>query len=266
MATASLNYRYFGTEGHPPLVILHGLLGSSRNWRAAAQALSEQFDVFALDLRNHGDSPHTDEHTYTAMAGDVLAWLRAQALGPVWLVGHSLGGKVGMRLAAHHPELLKALVVIDISPKDNPPYNARAFAAMNTLDLGALERREDAEAHLLAYGLKDEVFRKFILSTLVREPDGGFRWRHNQPALSAALAHMGRNSLGEDDVYTGPTLFIRGESSPFIEDSDAPGMAKHCPGYMLTTVANSGHNVHTDNLQGLIKAVELFHQRVDGGG
>lgn len=261
--TIELKYRYFGGEGNPPLVILHGLLGHSRNWQTAAKALAADFEVFALDLRNHGDSPHDSRHDYPALMADVVAWLAGQQLGPVWLLGHSMGGKTAMRLACQHPELLKALVVVDISPVQNPPYNAVAFAAMAALDVANLERREDADAVFQRYGLKDAAFRQFLLASLVRVPDGGYRWRHNLDVLINSMGELSASPLDEGMVYAGPALFLRGEQSPFVEDRHAPVIEKHFPNYILSTVSQAGHNVHMENLAGMQSTLKLFKQRVE---
>src|SRR5690606_9374454 len=103
---------------NPPLVILHGLLGSSRNWQTAGKDLAERFHVAALDLRNHGSSPHADEMSYAAMMADVLAWMDARGLGRVTLLGHSMGRILAMLLACRHPERIERLIVVDIAPKD----------------------------------------------------------------------------------------------------------------------------------------------------
>ena len=127
-----LFHRDLGGSGKPPLVILHGMLGSSRNWQTAGRDLSEHFHVNALDLRNHGGSPHADEMDYSVMVADVLRWLDVQQIERVTLMGHSMGGKVGMLLACHHPQRVERLVVVDIAPKDYYWTGHRAeFAAMN---------------------------------------------------------------------------------------------------------------------------------------
>src|SRR5690606_24200481 len=113
----TLAHRDLGGEGKPPLVVLRGLLGSSRNWMAAGKDLSPDFHVMALDLRNHGESGHAPEHNYLTMTNDVLAWLDEAGLERVRLMGHSMGGKTAMRLACLAPERVEALVVVDIAPR-----------------------------------------------------------------------------------------------------------------------------------------------------
>ncbi len=145
----TLNYRDLGGTGRPPLVILHGLLGSSRNWQAAGRALAERYHVLALDLRGHGQSPHARPVTYEAMAGDVMAWLDARELGRVSLLGHSMGGKVAMLLACRNPDRVERLFVVDVAPKGYRwASNREAFAAMNELDLTSLGSRAEAERAL----------------------------------------------------------------------------------------------------------------------
>ncbi len=188
-----LAYRYFGGEGQPPLVILHGLLGSSRNWTTAGKQLARTFEVFALDLRGHGDSPFAPpprhDYSYATMAGDVAAWLDARGVRRPVLLGHSLGGKVAMRLAADQPARLRALVVADIAPRDYAPHHAAAFAAMRALDLAAITSRSEAEKLLLAQ-LAEQNLARFLLTNLVREGDDAFRWRLDVYGLFAALPQL----------------------------------------------------------------------------
>jgi esterase len=137
-----LFHRDLGGAGRPPMIILHGILGSSRNWQTAGGDLAAHYHVFAMDLRNHGASPHAAEMSFAAMADDVRAWMDTQGLPRAALLGHSMGGKVAMLFACRHPERVDRLVVVDIAPKDYAsPGQRAAFAAMNELDLNGLRSR-----------------------------------------------------------------------------------------------------------------------------
>ena len=143
-----LSHRDLGGAGNPPLVLLHGMLGSSRNWQTAGRDLAARFHVLAVDLRNHGVSPHAPTMTYSEMVADVLAWLDAQGLASVTLLGHSMGGKVAMLLACRHPERVSRLLVVDIAPKDYQWVGHRAsFAAMNELNLADLRSRAQIDVN-----------------------------------------------------------------------------------------------------------------------
>ena len=241
-----LFHRDLGGSGLPPLVILHGLLGSSRNWQTAGRDLATHYHVFALDLRNHGASPHADEMSYDAMASDVIAWLDHQGLQQVILMGHSMGGKVAMLLACRFPSRVARLVVVDSAPKDYYWVAHRAeFDAMNALDLHLLPSRANAEKQFETR-VADWTMRKFLATNLERVPDGGWRWVVNLPALTAALSTLEKNPLQATDQFVGPVVFITGGKSPYVESSDWPLLMAHFPAVRWESIAESGHNPHME--------------------
>jgi pimeloyl-ACP methyl ester carboxylesterase len=254
-----LAYRYFGEEGQPLLVILHGLLGSSRNWTTVGKLLARSFDVFALDLRGHGDSPPAPDGDYSfkAMAGDVAAWLQERAIPRCFLLGHSLGGKVAMRLAVDAPARFSGLIVADIAPRDYPPHHLAAFDAMQALDLAALTSRAQAEEFLRSR-LADGGLARFLLTNLVREADAGFRWRIDLAGLQAALPEISRNSLLPGEKFSGPALFLRGDRSDYIRDGDRPAIAAHFPRHQILALGQAGHNLHVDQPAAFATALEYF--------
>ncbi len=250
----ALYHRDLGGSGDPPIVLLHGLLGSSRNWQTAGRALAEKRRVYALDLRNHGLSPHAAAMSYTSMVADVLAWLDAQALGPVELVGHSMGGKVAMLLACRHPERVGRLVVVDIAPKAYSwPERRQEFAAMNALDLAALVSRADAEARMEAL-VPGWAERKFLTTNLERTP-AGWRWQINLPAITAALPQLEGNPLGPADTFGGAALFIAGEKSGYIKPGDREAILRHFPSGRLEVIPGSGHTPHIEAREAFVRAV-----------
>jgi pimeloyl-ACP methyl ester carboxylesterase len=252
-----LAHRDLGGEGKPPLVILHGLLGSSRNWQTAGRDLAAQFHVSALDLRNHGESFHAREMDYATMAADVIAWLDAQSLARVRLLGHSMGGKIAMLLACRHPKRVEKLVVVDIAPKAYPRSHARDFEAMNSLDVASLASREDAE-HQIAPLVPDWAMRKFLLTNLERQSGGGFRWTINLPGLTDALPLLEGEFLDADDRYDGETLFVLGEKSRYFAPGDEALVAPHFPRVRFVTIAGSGHNPHFDAREEFVEEVVAF--------
>jgi pimeloyl-ACP methyl ester carboxylesterase len=138
----TLFHRDLGGAGGPSRVLLHGMLGSSRNWQSAGADLAAHFHVRAPDLRNHGASPHADEMTYEALLEDLLGWLDGQGLARATFVGHSMGGKVAMLLACRNLGRVERLVVVDIAPRDYFwPGHRQSFAAMNELNLADLRSR-----------------------------------------------------------------------------------------------------------------------------
>ncbi|MFT3828738.1 MAG: alpha/beta fold hydrolase [Opitutaceae bacterium] len=253
-----LFHRDFGGAGKPPLVVIHGLLGSSRNWQTVGAELSEQRHVFALDLRNHGMSPHAEDHDFSTMEADVLRWMDAQGIARAALMGHSMGGKVAMALACHHPERVERLVSVDIAPRD---YDASKFKAileaMLAIDPAKLASRAEAETQLSAV-VKDWAMLKFLATNLERGDDGRFQWRVNVPALHAELDEIARTSLAPDDRYEGPTLFVIGGYSRHVREEDRPEIAARFPQSRIVTVAESGHNPHVEQRAAFVAAVREF--------
>ena len=236
-------------------MVLHGLLGSSRNWLSAGADLAKEREVVALDLRNHGKSPHAEPMTYAAMVEDVLAWLDARGWSKVELMGHSMGGKVAMALACRHPERISRLIVVDIAPKDYLSHAHRAeFAAMNELRVDKLESRGEAELRFEAR-VSDWAMRKFLATNLERNEGGGWRWMINLPVLTASLPELERSPLAEGERFAGPTLFVTGGKSRYVQAGDVGAIEAHFPGAQVEVIAGSGHNPHMEARAEFVKAV-----------
>ena len=251
----TLFHRDLGGTGQPPLVLLHGMLGSSRNWQSAGADLATHFHVLAPDLRNHGGSPHAEEMTYEAMLADLLSWLEAQAIGRAIFVGHSMGGKVAMLLACRHPERVERLVIVDIAPRDYFwPGHRQSFMAMNELNLADLHSRGEAEmrfeARVASYPL-----RKFLATNLERTADNHWRWLINLPVLTSALPVLEKNPLVPGDCFTGPVLFVAGGKSAYVEPADHPAIHAHFPAARIEIIAESGHNPHMETRAAFVAAV-----------
>ncbi|HTZ19862.1 MAG TPA: alpha/beta fold hydrolase [Opitutaceae bacterium] len=250
-----LFHRDLGTAGLPPLVILHGLLGSSRNWQTAGRDLASRHHVYALDLRNHGASPHSAEMTYAAMLADVLEWFGAQGLAKATVVGHSMGGKVAMLLACRHPERVERLIVVDTAPRGyrSPGLEAQ-FAAMTSLGLDTLQSRAEAEQRLEG-NVPDWAARKFLTTNLAQDPAGHWHWSVNLPVLHAALPELGKNPLASNDRYTGPSLFIAGGKSRFLLTADHAPIAAHFPQARFEVIPGAAHNPHMETREAFVHAV-----------
>jgi pimeloyl-ACP methyl ester carboxylesterase len=249
-----LHHIDLGGAGKPPMIVLHGLLGSSRNWLSTGRDLAKHFQVFALDARNHGKSPHAPEMTYEEMMDDIIGWMDAQDLPKAVIVGHSMGGKTGMLLACRHPERVDRLVVVDIAPKDYYWVAHRGeFLAMTELDLGNLQTRQEAELRFEAR-VDNLGMRKFLATNLV-QADGRWRWQVNVPVLTDALPHMEKNSLQPADRFTGATLFILGGRSRYAEASDHALIRQHFPNAKIEVIAESGHNPHMDKREEFVRLV-----------
>lgn len=237
------------------LVILHGLLGSSRNWTTVGKLLQKHFDVHLLDLRNHGRSPHADSMRWAELSGDVLAYLDRAELDSVVLLGHSLGGKVAMRLACDCPERVHRLVIADIAAKVYPPYHDAEFRAMRRIDLKELGSRREAE-QLLEPLVEDWAMRQFLLTNLERDEEtGAFRWIIHLEALQDSLPYIRQSPLGDGDGYEGPVQLLRGGQSDFIVDGDAKAMQGWFPQLKELVLPRAGHNLHFDDRAGFLAAL-----------
>jgi esterase len=224
-----------------PLLLLHGLFGSANNWAPLMGAL-EGFELIAPDLRNHGRSPHDAEAGLAAMAGDLVELLDGLGLEGAGVLGHSLGGRVAMRLALDHPARVKRLLVADMAPRAYGPLFPEVFAALKRLDLSALRGRAEADAALAA-SLPDPVLRAFLLSNLMRREDGSFAWKMDLAALEGA-------GLGDEikapAPYAGPALFLRGENSNYVRPQDAPGILALFPAAEIRALPGAGHWLHVE--------------------
>ncbi len=251
----TLFHRDLGGAGKPPLVVLHGLLGSSRNWLTTGGDLAARHHVLALDLRNHGKSPHGAPMDYATLMADVLAWLDAQGLAKVTLMGHSMGGKVAMLLACRQPTRVERLVVVDIAPRDYLSHAHRAeFAAMNELRLDTVQSRGEAELRFEAR-VSDWAMRKFLTTNLERTAEGNWRWLINLPVITAALPAIESSPLLDTDQFTGPVLFVTGGKSRYVGEADRPVIMRHFPAARTTVIANSGHNPHMEARVDFVAAI-----------
>lgn len=253
-----LSSREYGEAGRPPIVILHGLLGSSRNWQSAAQDLAGDFHAHCLDLRNHGESPWATPHSFDAMAGDVVEWMERRLDARPVLVGHSMGGKVAMKIACENPERIRKLVIVDIVPKTYPKTHDNEFAGMRAVDLQTLATRADAEAALEPH-VPDWALRKFLLTNLIRDESGsGFRWQINLDAIEPQLCELEKSPLREDQRYEGDTLFAMGGKSSYFSKDDIPLVRRHFPASAIEVIADSGHNPHFERRERFVEILRSF--------
>jgi len=265
-------------ESGPRVVFVHGLFGQGRNWTTIAKGLADRHRVTLLDLPNHGHSPWTDRVDYLDMARLVADELAAFG-EPVTLVGHSMGGKVAMTLALRNPELLRALVVVDIAPVEYPTSGARTedpdeelspfaayIAAMKAMDLERLQRRDEADRALEA-AVPSRMVRSFLLQSLVREgmgPDGTWRWRLNLDLLERDLDRLrGFPDPPPAAQFDKPVLWIAGANSHYVLDQDRPRMEELFAHTRLVRVKNAGHWVHSEQPEVFLGALRRFLDHVE---
>lgn len=257
MSTREIFCEEKGEADSPPIVFLHGLLGSSRNWRSISNSLADRWRIFALDLRNQGQSFHHEDASVSVMADDLLGWLDEMKLGAVRLCGHSLGGKVAMRFAVDHPDRVEKLVVVDIAPRDYPPeHHLPTLDAMLGLDLAKLSSRKEAD-DALSQNIPNWAFRQFLLTNL-QEENSRLEWKPNLRYLRNSIEELSANPLGESDRYAGPTLFVRGGKSGYLRSEHSSLIKKHFPKSVITVLAEAGHDVHVEDREGFLGVLEPF--------
>lgn len=229
-----------------PIIILHGFLGMSDNWKSlATQFVSAGFQVHALDLRNHGKSFHSADFTYDIMAQDVLEYCQENNLEKVSIIGHSMGGKVAMLFATTYPERVDKLIVADIGPKYYAPHHQEILAGLNAVDFSEKPDRAQVEETLYPY-IPDFGTRQFLMKNLYWKEPGQLAYRFNLPVFNAKIEVIG-TALPASAYFENPTLFIRGGNSKYILDSDLPEIKKHFPNFELATIPNVGHWLHAEN-------------------
>ncbi|MDG1996366.1 MAG: alpha/beta fold hydrolase [Emcibacteraceae bacterium] len=240
-----LNFDQYGDDASKkPLIIIHGLYGSAANFRGLAKIYAEDFIVFCIDLRNHGNSPHSEKITYSLMAEDVIEFMDDQGIRKAHILGHSMGGKTAMQLALNYPDRIDKLVIGDIAPVEYPHHHETIFEGLLAIPVANIERRGEAEQVLKHYVAEAGV-RLFLLTNLIRADDGqGFKWRINIAALIGEYKHI--QAAPEGISYEGETLFIRGANSDYIADEYVPETLEFFPNANIETIDDCGHWLHSE--------------------
>lgn len=255
-----LHNESFG-EGQP-VVILHGLLGSSKNWKSFARILANHFKVIILDLRNHGKSDHVDSMTYKDMAGDISNFLKDHGLGDINLIGHSMGGKTAMVFALTNPEVVKRLVVLDIAPVSYRNDYHSLLQTLQELPLENLTSRKHAD-DILAVKIPDTSLRSFLLQNLV-QVDDNYRWRINIEAIKGHMDEISGFPLSNSIVpFPGPALFIGGKDSSYMLPEHHPVIRTYFSNSNLEFIDNAGHWLHIDQPETVLEKIRLYFQKKD---
>ncbi len=263
---------YRKTGSGRPMIIMHGLYGSSDNWMGVAKLLSDRFEVWLPDLRNHGRSPHDDNQNYELMRDDIRQMMDDTGLERAVLLGHSMGGKVAMCFAQHHPDRIEKIIVADIAPKsykdlyrEESPNHRDILYSMKNAGLSIAKTRRDID-NILEDTIKSRRVRSFLMKNLDRRDDGSYRWTLNLDVLIRELDNImdGVNTNCFDPAFplTGfPALFIRGEKSPYINDEDIETIERIFPGAQLVTIEGAGHWLHAEKPGEFADAVRTFAGR-----
>ena len=249
-----LNFKKMGAG--KPLIIVHGLFGSADNWFTIARELEKYFTLYLVDQRNHGDSPHTDEWNYTVMAEDLKDLMEEEGLSSAFFMGHSMGGKTVMTLALKHPELVDKLIVADIAPRFYPIHHQRILEGLNAIPVNDLKSRKEAE-DILAQYIQTQGIRQFLLKSLGRGDNGGFIWKVNLPVITEKIANVGE-AMDSNAHFDKPTLFMGGENSDYILETDKKDIEQLFPNSHLIYIKNAGHWLHAEQPAAVIETVRSF--------
>ncbi len=249
---------YSKTEGSgQPLLILHGFLGMSDNWKTlSGQFAAEGFQVHALDMRNHGRSLHSAEFTYAAMVRDIAEYVRFNNLGTVDIIGHSMGGKIAMFYATQNPEKVRKLIVADIGPRYYAPHHQDILKALNSVDFSKKPSRQEVDDILAVY-VPDFGTRQFLMKSLYWQEPGQLGFRFNLEVFNSSIESIGE-ALPANAVYTKPTLFLKGEKSRYICEDDEPVIHHHFPNSEIVTIKNAGHWLHAENPKDFFESTLSF--------
>lgn len=239
-----------------PLLILHGYLGMSDNWKSLGNLFSEKYEVHLIDQRNHGRSFHTYEFDYELLVADLLLYIKHYNLEKVNLLGHSMGGKVAMLFAAKYPQMVEKLIVADIGPKYYEPHHQEILAALNEVNFTIHNSRKKVEDVLRIY-INNEGIIQFLLKNVYWKSKGELAFRFNLISLTQNNSEVGE-ALPSFTIFEGDTLFLKGENSNYIVENDLHLIEAHFPNYKLLTISNAGHWLHAENPEAFYKAVVDF--------
>ena len=248
-----LNHKILGSG--QPIIVLHGLLGMLDNWQGPARLLEDSFTMVLVDLRNHGHSSHSSEHNYEVMAADVLELMDELNLHSAHILGHSMGGKVAMKLAQENPQHVQKLMIADIGPKFYSVHHRDILSALRAVPLDTIKKRTDAEEYM-KHHVKDSSIRQFLMKSLYHPDRHSFGWRFNLDAIENQLERVGEAM--DAMHFEGETLFLRGERSNYILDEDWPEIKVLFPNAYLVTIENAGHWLHAEQPVAFIAAVRSF--------
>ncbi len=240
-----------------PLIILHGLLGTSDNWYSLGRQFAENYQVILVDQRNHGRSPHNPAFTYSDLVGDLNELMQDLSIREATILGHSMGGKVAMSFAQYYPQKVAKLVVVDIAPKKyESPYFKGLIEILMDLDLPSLKSRQQAD-ELTRDAIPDQAVRQFLLKNMKRGEHNDFTWKPNLPVLYQQ-AEVIAGDVVNYSTFDQPTLFLRGEKSNYIQDEDIADIQEKFSNVVIETVPGAGHWVHAEAPAAFMQVVQDF--------
>lgn len=243
-----------------PILIFHGFLGMSDNWKSIGTKLTEAgFQTHLIDLRNHGKSFHSNVFNYEVMTRDVYGYCKHHHLENVIILGHSMGGKVVMQFAVEYPVLVEKLIVADIAPKYYRPHHQDILTGLSAVDFSKKPERSDVE-EILKQHIPEFGVRQFLMKNLYWKEPGQLAFRFNLEVFLNNTEEIGK-PLDETAVFEKPTLFIRGGASNYIKDEDFDSIRKHFPVSEIKTIAGAGHWLHAEKPEEFCNLVLEFLEK-----
>jgi pimeloyl-ACP methyl ester carboxylesterase len=253
----NLFYREYGTEHEQHLIILHGLFGMSDNWIGHAKAFARQYHVVVPDMRNHGQSPHSDDFSFELMAEDLKKLMAKLEIEHCVLLGHSMGGRLAMNFSLDYPERVDKLIVADMSLRKGKirPEHRAILSVLSLLKLSDKKNYGEIDESLKRF-ISNERRRQFVLKNIVHTSEG-FKWKINPGALVRNIDKI-MPELKSEKRYTKAALFIRGGASDYILDTDIPAIKEHFPQARIETIEGASHWLHADNPMAFRQLVQEF--------
>lgn len=248
-----LNFRKSGTG--KPLIILHGLFGSSDNWMSISKELEKDYTLYLVDQRNHGDSGHSDDWNYKVMASDLEDFMEEQGLESAYVLGHSMGGKTAMFFAIDFPDRVDKLMVADIAPRSYPVHHQTILEGLNAIDLDNLSSRKAAEDQLAEH-ISEKGIRQFLLKNLTRK-ENKFAWKINLPVITQKIEQIGEG-LETEKTFEKPVLFMGGAQSKYIQGKDKEDIDRIFPNSHLIFIKDAGHWLHAEQPDAVVKTIRAF--------
>ncbi|MCK5776394.1 MAG: alpha/beta fold hydrolase [Bacteroidales bacterium] len=252
-----LFHREYG-QGQP-LIILHGLFGLSDNWVAIAKRIANfGFQVYVLDQRNHGQSPHSETFNYAALVDDLRTFIIQQNLSDVILLGHSMGGKVAMKFAIENPVFTSKLIIVDIALRSYAlsESNKSILDVMRGIDLSTFNSRKEVMA-ILEAKIPSERVRMLALKNIQRTAENKLQWRINIDSIFKNLKDLS-GAIGLDTSYDKTVLFIKGGNSDYINDTDIDDIKRVFKNNSISTIKGASHWVHADAPVMFLEKIKKF--------
>jgi len=238
-----------------PIIIIHGLFGMSDNWNSLGKKMASNYTVHLIDLRNHGRSPHSNEFNYDVMSNDILEYIQHNNIHKPVILGHSLGGKIAMKIAFENIDYIKKLIIVDIAPREYAiDFHLHLLNQISCLDLSSFQKRSDIN-NTLALSIKEEAIRLFLMKNLYREGDNNrFFWRFNIEVLKKELYNIKNADFLKGNISI-ETLFLKGGDSDYVTKKDEMIICSHFSNVQINTINETGHWLHAEN-------PELFYNEV----